>query len=600
MPLSQAGGLQAPFRYVKFLLKSRLLFIQRDISWSCKPRLSVLVRFGFFADIKALLCDGIFVARVNGHIWLKFRIGLFGVCPASIRSSCKLRLYMVLKCSVWDMAWGLLGQELCGIEYIAGTLPQGDQHPEARRSTACWVKSDCKFCSEATSKRGLIPVHSATRTPIPVHTRLLRRLYEAIKFEEALGRACEQDPVFLGRTSVDPPVDFSDDAEKAYKSYVNKLAHVCDVRRGGATVTGVAILQDVDGVIYVLGSNERSPAALTELGQFVQSLFGLVQSVQDAPPDPVSLFTRIFPHILEYNQPRIRSYLSRMPEEIDRCVADLKSMSVEAKRTVDHFSSSSANSSHGFSEPEVRRVKNIPRIIVVPSSTPYPNPLKKARMATASEMLGRMVPAAEVELRQAEARVLKPFGLDAFLIEACKQESFTPLVHGEVLVHNVVRTYLLENQDMTYWNNWRYVGSSKPTCRLCAYYFSEITDVTVRESPGNLYAKWRAPDVYDEAGAQRRDEILNAIAKLIRQDALRTLSSKLPRGRTDDSSSFPTVAEYFARNAHRAMPRSEVSGTTSGTTLTAPPQGRDWHHPAASKLNLTGCSKARVARSVVG
>ncbi|KXJ85013.1 hypothetical protein Micbo1qcDRAFT_224968 [Microdochium bolleyi] len=203
-------------------------------------------------------------------------------------------------------------------------------------------------------------------------------------------------------------------------------------------------------------------------------------------------------------------------------------------------------------------------------------------MATASEMLGRMVPAAEVELRQAEARALKPFGLDAFLIEAYKQESFTPLVHGEVLVHNFVRTYLLENQDVTYWNNWRYAGSSKPTCRLCAYYFSEITDVTVRESHGNLYAKWRAPDVYDEAGAQRRDEILSAIAKLIRQDALRTLSSKLPRGRTDDSSSFPTVAEYFARNAHRAMPRSEprrrveigtIQPPASSTLLDAAQQG---------------------------
>lgn len=166
---------------------------------------------------------------------------------------------------------------------------------------------------------------SSRLDPIPVRTRVLRRFYEAVKFEEALSRACELDPISLGRASVDPQHDPSDDAEQAYKSYVNKLAHICDTKRGGTTVTGVAILQDVDRVIYVIASNERSPTDLAELVQFVHSLFILVQSAQ---------FIHIFHHILKYNRPRIRTYLTRMPDEIDICVASLRSMPVQARRAV--------------------------------------------------------------------------------------------------------------------------------------------------------------------------------------------------------------------------------------------------------------------------
>lgn len=200
------------------------------------------------------------------------------------------------------------------------------------------------------------------------------------------------------------------------------------------------------------------------------------------------------------------------------------------------------------------------QIITVPSSRPHPNPLKKWNMATASDMLGRMVPKEEVALRRAQAQVLEPFGLDTLILEVSSQDSFRPLVHGEVLVHDFVRRHLSENPDVTYWNRWRYVGSSKPTCRLCAYYFAQITDVAVRESHGNLYAKWRMLDVYHKEGAAERDAVLQSMSVLIRQDSLRTLESKLPRGRADDSSSFPTVPGYLAR--HVGAAGSDVAGTS--------------------------------------
>ncbi|KXJ87928.1 hypothetical protein Micbo1qcDRAFT_236116 [Microdochium bolleyi] len=427
-------------------------------------------------------------------------------------------------------------------------------------------------------------VPSATQTPIPVHSRLLRRFSEAVIFEEALSTACQKDPVSLGKAPVEPHVDPSDDAERAFKSYVNKLAHVCDKRRGGTTVTGIAILQDAEHIYYFIGSNKRSTADLAQMEEFLHPLFRLVQSPQPCSADNASFFASILHHIIRFNRRRIQTYLNQLYKHIGLCVSSLESEHVQASWTVKsgqlktslielgsrisrlesktlpengeeeissladiimfihdmhirghgersrlrayHVSTQSIISAHNCWPHLFEDV----RIVTVPSSTPYLNPLIKGKTVTASQMLGRMVAPTEIELRRAEAKQLERFGLDNIFHTACNAESFTPLVHGEVLVHDFVSTYLLENPDTSYCHGLRYVGSSKPTCRLCSYYFYEVGDVGVRESHGNLYSRWRAPDVFDEEAAKRRDGILNAMVEMIRKDALRTLSSKLPRG----------------------------------------------------------------------
>lgn len=209
------------------------------------------------------------------------------------------------------------------------------------------------------------------------------------------------------------------------------------------------------------------------------------------------------------------------------------------------------------------------RVTILPSSKPHPNPIKKLEL-TAYEIIGRMVPTEEEKSeRRADAEKLQRFGLDKIIQTACSSDTFTPLVHAEVLVHDSVRTYLTQNPGMKYWNDWNFVGASKPCCRLCTYYFSHINDVSVRESHGNLYSKWRLPDVFDEQSAKRRNNILNKIAERIRLDALRTMISKLPQGKRDDSSSYPTVASWFREAQAVEASVSGVSSMLSGMSLSA-------------------------------
>lgn len=85
---------------------------------------------------------------------------------------------------------------------------------------------------------------------LPASGRLLRRFYEAVKFEETLIQACTEDPNSLGRA----PVDIEHGAEQAFRSFVNKLAHVSDTHKGGSTVTAVGVLQEFDSIHFLVGS----------------------------------------------------------------------------------------------------------------------------------------------------------------------------------------------------------------------------------------------------------------------------------------------------------------------------------------------------------
>lgn len=47
-------------------------------------------------------------------------------------------------------------------------------------------------------------------------------------------------------------------------------------------------------------------------------------------------------------------------------------------------------------------------------------------------------------------------------------------------------------------NNWKFIGTRKPTCGLCNYYFSEHPDnMVVRTSHSTLNPGWRLPDAFE-------------------------------------------------------------------------------------------------------
>jgi hypothetical protein len=144
---------------------------------------------------------------------------------------------------------------------------------------------------------------------------------------------------------------------------------------------------------------------------------------------------------------------------------------------------------------------------------------------------------------RAHAQELQKFELDESIRNLTSPQKFRPIVHAEVLLLD-----WLERDGGThpsrFFNGYKYLGCSKPLCRLCEHYFSvHASGVEVRPPHRNLYMNWRMPDVYEDQGPQAikdREKLMAKVLELVRKDTFRVLVEKLPEGKRHDSNTDPT------------------------------------------------------------
>ncbi|KAJ4249170.1 hypothetical protein NW762_012505 [Fusarium torreyae] len=120
-----------------------------------------------------------------------------------------------------------------------------------------------------------------------------------------------------------------------------------------------------------------------------------------------------------------------------------------------------------------------------------------------------------------------------------------PIVHAEILVHSWLENTEGGIRPERFYNRWKFIGTSKPPCKLCSYFFDEYpTDVQVRPSHQNVYFSWRMPDVFEHQGKasiRTRDLVMDSIKTRIRADVVRTIAEKLSDGRPHDSSAYTAL-----------------------------------------------------------
>lgn len=184
----------------------------------------------------------------------------------------------------------------------------------------------------------------------------------------------------------------------------------------------------------------------------------------------------------------------------------------------------------------------------VPSSVPGLFPLRenKKNQRTIKSIVGRMTSDAEIIKKfQSHAQKMEKFHLDDIIQEQTRTGNIRPIVHAEVLL-----LYSIEKdggtQSLRFFNAYRYIGCSKPTCRLCHYYFSaHASGVEVRPTHRNLYLSWRLPaedQDTDPDAEKQRGIIMDKMLVKIREDTFRTLAEKSPETKTHDSNTEPTYA----------------------------------------------------------
>ncbi|KAH8589269.1 hypothetical protein B0O99DRAFT_725644 [Bisporella sp. PMI_857] len=183
----------------------------------------------------------------------------------------------------------------------------------------------------------------------------------------------------------------------------------------------------------------------------------------------------------------------------------------------------------------------------ITSSVPGKCPLRRQKRLESLSMcdvIGRMTSdPSKMENYKSHAQELEKFQLNATLRREATSKSFRPIVHAEVLLLESI-----EKDGGThpsrFFNQYAYIGCSKPTCRLCDYYFqSHSSGVQVRPTHRNIYPSWRLPDVYEDEGLKsqkKRTDLMNKILVRVREDAFRTLTEKVPEIKRHDSNTEPT------------------------------------------------------------
>lgn len=192
-------------------------------------------------------------------------------------------------------------------------------------------------------------------------------------------------------------------------------------------------------------------------------------------------------------------------------------------------------------------------VATIPSSMRSKRPLPRSDL-TAEEIIVNMAhDAEETELYLRQANDLQLMGLDDRIQMQVNRKIFRPVVHAEVALH----TYLLRigvDHPSKYWNDYKYIGCSKPTCRLCSYYFFAHRDkVAVRDVHDNLYATWQFPPTPKAEGRMGREasqELLGIMTVLVCNDAKRSLDERRPRGRQHDSNTHSPVPSYLNVGSH--------------------------------------------------
>ncbi|KAK3379654.1 hypothetical protein B0T24DRAFT_569852 [Lasiosphaeria ovina] len=216
------------------------------------------------------------------------------------------------------------------------------------------------------------------------------------------------------------------------------------------------------------------------------------------------------------------------------------------------------------------------QIVRLPSSRPERDPPSIRK--SADRILHSMTQAqksaggggGEFKAYRRNTAALKAWGIDDRIKEVTHHLHFRPIVHAEILVDDAIRRAQRiastnhseedEEEPLGFFREaefGRYIGSSKPTCRLCALYFAAQGDgPRVRPPHGNVYHNWRAPDVFAGDGGedegQRRNAVLEKMVATLRADtwnAIRSKSAPWKAWDSNDTATNPLLARATAITA---------------------------------------------------
>ena len=146
--------------------------------------------------------------------------------------------------------------------------------------------------------------------------KLMKRFYEPLVLQHVLG------PTHSDCTQCEP-LDSLDKSEldncNLQRLFLNYLTYICDFKRGGATVTAIALEQKPAGVVFwvVVNVNVKDNV-IKALEEILKGLAGLDGTTGDEQAAMVE--ERIFRCAAELGIPRVKSYWQSFQESLTKCL----------------------------------------------------------------------------------------------------------------------------------------------------------------------------------------------------------------------------------------------------------------------------------------
>jgi hypothetical protein len=155
----------------------------------------------------------------------------------------------------------------------------------------------------------------AAATPVPMSPTVERQFYESQLLLFVLDRVRGDH---TKRQNYHGELD--QDATELRRSFLNKLAYICDFNTGGSTVTALALQKTYQGAIFWLAANETVKPKVTS---FLREVLQILKTVKDNRPSKKAIETQLLEHIVSFNEKRLEYYWSGLQINLSLCIERL-------------------------------------------------------------------------------------------------------------------------------------------------------------------------------------------------------------------------------------------------------------------------------------